>query len=40
LLETRSSRYGVGLVLLALGMLFLITGIEGGPGVTKPGGFF
>ena len=39
-LESNTFRYGFGLVVLAVGMLFLVVGIEGGPGVTKPGGFF
>jgi hypothetical protein len=40
LLETKTFRYGFGLVFLLVGILFLVVGIQGGPGVTKPGGLF
>jgi hypothetical protein len=33
-------RYGFGSLVLLLGVLFLVTGLMGGPGVTKPGGLF
>ena len=39
-LDTNSFRYGFGLFVLGIGMLFLVVGIVGGPGVTKPGGLF
>ena len=39
-LDTGSLRYGFGVFILGIGMLFLVVGIQGGPGVTKPGGLF
>jgi hypothetical protein len=39
-LDTGSFRYGFGVLILGVGMLFLVAGIVGGPGVTKPGGLF
>jgi hypothetical protein len=39
-LGTGSFRYGFGAFILCVGILFLVVGIHGGPGVTKPRGLF
>jgi hypothetical protein len=39
-LGTGSVRWGFGAFILVVGMLFLVVGIQGGSGVTKPGGLF
>ena len=39
-LSANRLRYGFGSLVLLLGVSFFVTGLMGGPGVTKPGGLF
>jgi len=39
-LSPNGLRYGFGCLVVVVGTVFLVTGLVGGPGVTKPGGLF